>query len=194
MTGPLSHIRVRDLGRLLADDKARMGTSHRNVQPKDVYACRDGDMVLAVGNDSQFVKFCDALGLKELAVDERFIKNASRVRNLDILRPLIAARLLQQDRAHWVAKLDAAGVPAGPINSIGEVFQDPQVKHRGLQLSLHHPLSGTVPSVASPMRFAQNPLAPDRAPPLLGEHSTDILHSIGIDDARIAQLRQNGVV
>ena len=175
-------------------EPVRMGTSHPNIQPQDVYACRDGDMVLAVGNDSQFIKFCVALDLANLALDERFIKNASRVRNLAVLRPLIAARLVEEDRAYWVAKLDEAGVPAGPINSISEVFQEPQVKHRNMLVNIEHPLSGTVPSVGSPMRFQQAPLVHDRAPPLLGEHSDDILHSIGFNDARIAQLRQNGVV
>ena len=172
----------------------RMGTSHPNIQPQDVYACRDGDMVLAVGNDSQFVKFCTALGLDDLAQDERFRKNSARVRNLGLLQPLIAERLKQNDRQHWVAALDAAGVPAGPINKISEVFEDPQVKHRGMLVQIEHPLSGTVPSVASPMRFMQAPLEHKIAPPLLGEHSDQILHAIGLDDARIAQLRQAGVV
>jgi crotonobetainyl-CoA:carnitine CoA-transferase CaiB-like acyl-CoA transferase len=172
----------------------RMGTSHPNIQPQDVYACRDGDMVLAVGNDSQFVKFCAALGLDDLAQDERFRKNSARVRNLGLLQPLIAERLKQNDRQHWVAALDAAGVPAGPINKISEVFEDPQVMHRGMLVQIEHPLSGTVPSVASPMRFMQAPLEHKIAPPLLGEHSDQILHAIGLDDASIAQLRQAGVV
>jgi crotonobetainyl-CoA:carnitine CoA-transferase CaiB-like acyl-CoA transferase len=173
---------------------SRTGNAHPNIQPQDVFACRDGDMVLAVGNDSQFVKFCDALGLPELARDERFVKNASRVRNLETLRPIIAQRLKEKDRSEWVAALDAAGVPAGPINTVPEVFEDPQVKHRAMLTSLAHPLAPSVPLVASPMRFQQTPLKHERPPPLLGEQSAEILHEIGIDDARIAQLRQAGVV
>jgi crotonobetainyl-CoA:carnitine CoA-transferase CaiB-like acyl-CoA transferase len=173
---------------------SRTGNAHPNIQPQDVFACRDGDMVLAVGNDSQFVKFCDALGLPELARDERFVKNASRVRNLETLRPIIAQRLREKNRSEWVAALDAAGVPAGPINTVPEVFEDPQVKHRAMLTSLAHPLAPSVPLVASPMRFQQTPLKHERPPPLLGEQSAEILHEIGIDDARIAQLRQAGVV
>ncbi|MDE2372149.1 MAG: CoA transferase [Burkholderiales bacterium] len=172
----------------------RMGNSHPNIQPQDVYACRDGDMVLAVGNDGQFIKFCDALGLPELPRDERYAKNAARVRNLETLRPRLAARLAEQDRAHWVAKLDAAGVPAGPINTIAEVFRDPQVEHRGMKIEVEHPLAGAVPLLASPLRFTESPLAHDRAPPLLGEQTVDILHDIGLGDAKIEQLRQAGVI
>ena len=172
----------------------RTGNAHPNIQPQDVFACRDGQIALAVGNDGQFAKLCEVLGQPALAQDERFAKNASRVRNLAVLHPLIAAILKEQDRSHWVAALDAAGVPAGPINAIPEVFEDRQVKHRGMLVDVPHPLSGTVPQVASPMRFTAAPLVHDRAPPLLGEHSVEILRGIGIGDAEIEQLRKSGVV
>ena len=172
----------------------RTGNAHPNIQPQDVFACRDGEIVLAVGNDGQFAKLCEVLGQPALAQDERFAKNASRVRNLAVLHPLIAALLKERDRSHWVAALDAAGVPAGPINAIPEVFEDRQVKHRRMLIDVPHPLSGTVPLVASPMRFTAAPLAHDRAPPLLGEHSVEILHDIGIGDAEIERLRKSGVV
>ena len=172
----------------------RTGNAHPNIQPQDVFACRDGQIALAVGNDGQFAKLCEVLGQPALAQDERFAKNASRVRNLAVLHPLIAAILKEQDRSHWVAALDAAGVPAGPINAIPEVFEDRQVKHRGMLVDVPHPLSGTVPQVASPMRFTAAPLVHDRAPPLLGEHSVEILRDIGIGDAEIEQLRKSGVV
>ena len=172
----------------------RTGNAHPNIQPQDVFACRDGQIALAVGNDGQFAKLCEVLGQPALAQDERFAKNASRVRNLAVLHPLIAGLLKERDRSHWVAALDAAGVPAGPINAIPEVFEDRQVKHRRMLVEVPHPLSGTVPQVASPMRFTAAPLVHDRAPPLLGEHSVEILREIGIGDAEIEQLRKNGVV
>ncbi len=172
----------------------RTGNAHPNIQPQDVFACRDGQIALAVGNDGQFAKLCEVLGQPALAQDERFQKNASRVRNLAVLHPLIAAILKEQDRSHWVAALDAAGVPASPINAIPEVFEDRQVKHRRMLVEVAHPLSGTVPQVASPMRFTAAPLVHDRAPPLLGEHSVEILRDIGIGDAEIEQLRKSGVV
>jgi crotonobetainyl-CoA:carnitine CoA-transferase CaiB-like acyl-CoA transferase len=172
----------------------RTGNAHPNIQPQDVFACRDGQIALAVGNDRQFAKLCEVLGQPVLAQDERFAKNAARVRNLAVLHPLIAGLLKERDRSHWVAALDAAGVPAGPINAIPEVFQDPQVKHRAMLVEVPHPLSGTVPQVASPMRFTAAPLVHDRAPPLLGEHSVEILREIGIGDAEIERLRKSGVV
>ena len=172
----------------------RTGNAHPNIQPQDAFACRDGDMVLAVGNDGQFAKLCEVLGLPELARDERFAKNAARVRNLEALLPIIAAKFKEQDRKRWVDALDAAGVPCGPINSIPEVFADPQVEHRRMRIDLTHPLAGTVPLVASPMRFTEAPLAHDRPPPLLGEHTIEILRELGIDDGELDRLRASGVV
>jgi crotonobetainyl-CoA:carnitine CoA-transferase CaiB-like acyl-CoA transferase len=172
----------------------RAGNRHPNIQPQDVFACADGDMVLAVGNDGQFAKLCEVLGKPELARDERFAKNAARVRNLDALMPVLEAAFRQRDRKHWVDALDAAGVPCGPINSIAEVFEDPQVKHRGMRIEVPHPLAGRVPLVASPMRFREAPLEHERPPPLLGEHSADILRELGIGDAEIGKLRADGVV
>jgi crotonobetainyl-CoA:carnitine CoA-transferase CaiB-like acyl-CoA transferase len=172
----------------------RTGNAHPNIQPQDVFACRDGQIALAVGNDGQFAKLCEVLGKPELARDERFAKNAARVRNLAVLQPLIAGLLKENDRSHWVALLDAAGVPAGPINAIPEVFEDPQVKHRRMLVDVPHPLSGTVPLVASPMRFTAAPLAHDRAPPLLGAHPAEILRDLGIGDAEIDRLKAGGVV
>jgi crotonobetainyl-CoA:carnitine CoA-transferase CaiB-like acyl-CoA transferase len=172
----------------------RTGNAHPNIQPQDVFACRDGDMAVAVGNDGQFVKFCEALGLNELVGDVRFEKNAARVRNLAILRPIIAARLLEKDRSEWVAALDAAGVPASPINSIPEVFADRQVEFRGLIGETPHPLAGTVPQVASPMRFSEAGVEQLRPPPLLGEHTREVLQELGFFGDELAELQRLGVV
>jgi crotonobetainyl-CoA:carnitine CoA-transferase CaiB-like acyl-CoA transferase len=172
----------------------RTGNRHPNIQPQDVFACADGDMVLAVGNDGQFAKLCEVLASPELARDERFAKNAARVRNLDVLMPILAAKFKARDRRHWVDALDAAGVPCGPINTIAEAFDDPQAKHRGMRIEVPHPLAGRVPLVASPMRFREAPVEHERPPPLLGEHSADILRELGYRDADIEQLRTKGVV
>ena len=180
----------------LVSDQApkRNGNAHPNVQPQDVFACRDANIVLAVGNDGQFARFCEALGRPELALDERFAKNQDRVRNRAVLEPIILAELGQRDRKDLIAALDRAGVPCGPINTIPEVFEDPQVKHRKMLIEIAHPQADKVPLVASPMRFKEAPLVHDRAPPLLGQHSIEILKELNIDDARIAQLRADGIV
>jgi crotonobetainyl-CoA:carnitine CoA-transferase CaiB-like acyl-CoA transferase len=162
----------------------RTGNAHPNIQPQDVFASRDGHMVLVVGNDGQFAKCCEVLGRPEWSTDERFAKNAGRVRNLAVLRPQIAEILLTRDTAEWIARLEAAGVPCGPINTVPQVFEEDQVRHRGMLADIAHPLAGTVPQVVSPMRFTDAPLAFERAPPLLGEHTAEILRELGIEDAR----------
>jgi crotonobetainyl-CoA:carnitine CoA-transferase CaiB-like acyl-CoA transferase len=172
----------------------RNGNVHPNVQPQDVFSCRDGKIVLAVGNDGQYAKFCEVLGRPELATDERFATNESRVRNLGILHPIIVEELAKRDRSEFLAKLDRSGVPGGPINSIPDAFEDPQVKHRAMLVDIPHPQASSVSVVGSPMRFREAPIQHDRAPPLLGEHSIEILKELGIDDAQIAQLRAGKVI
>jgi glutaryl-CoA transferase len=161
----------------------RTGNAHPNIQPQDVFATRDGYMVLVVGNDGQFAKCCEVLGRPDWGSDERFAKNSGRVRNLAVLRPLIAEILLERDTADWITRLEAAGVPCGPINTVPQVFEEEQVRHRGMLAEIPHPLAGTVPQVVSPMRFIDAPLTFERAPPLLGEHTAEILRELGIDDA-----------
>jgi crotonobetainyl-CoA:carnitine CoA-transferase CaiB-like acyl-CoA transferase len=157
----------------------RSGNAHPNIQPQDVFRTRDGFMVLAVGNDDQFARFCAVMGRPDLAQDERFRTNAARVRNNAVLTAIISDILASQDRAHWVEGCARAGVPCGPINTIPEVFEEPQVQHRGMRFELPHPVAGQVPQVASPMRFANAPLEYRRPPPLLGEHTDEILREIG---------------
>jgi crotonobetainyl-CoA:carnitine CoA-transferase CaiB-like acyl-CoA transferase len=156
----------------------RGGNAHPNIQPQDVFPCRDGEIVIVVGNDSQFAKFCAVVGRPEWIKDERYSTNPARVRNHASLNPMILAELKREDRAHWVAAFGKAGVPCGPINSIPEAFADPQVKHRGMLFDLPHPSGAKVPQVANPLKFRNTPLRPERAPPLLNEHGEDILKEL----------------
>jgi crotonobetainyl-CoA:carnitine CoA-transferase CaiB-like acyl-CoA transferase len=158
----------------------RTGNAHANIQPQDVFATRDGHLVLVVGNDGQFARCCEVLGRPQWVTDDRFASNAGRVRNLAVLRPAMAEILLQDDAAAWTAKFQAAGVPCGPINTIPQVFADEQVRHRGMCVDIAHPLGGTVPQVVSPMRFREAPLEFRRAPPLLGENTAEILRELGM--------------
>jgi crotonobetainyl-CoA:carnitine CoA-transferase CaiB-like acyl-CoA transferase len=172
----------------------RQGNRHPNIMPQDVFRCADGDVVLAVGNDGQFAKMCQALNRPELATDARYAKNADRVRNKETLMPLIADIFGQWERDELVAALEAVGVPCGPINSVPQVFADPQVVHRRMRMDLPHPSAGTVPQVANPIRMTQAPPRYERAPPLLGQHSTEILRELGLSDKDIEKLRADGVV
>jgi crotonobetainyl-CoA:carnitine CoA-transferase CaiB-like acyl-CoA transferase len=153
----------------------RRGNKHPNIQPQDVFATADGHLVLAVGNDEQFRRFCAALERPELADDARYVTNVLRVRNLDTLHPLISTLLASRPLAHWLAALDRHSVPCGPINTVPMALADPQVQHRQMLRHLPHPQAGTVPQVVSPMRFVNAPLEFDRAPPLLGQHRAEIL-------------------
>jgi crotonobetainyl-CoA:carnitine CoA-transferase CaiB-like acyl-CoA transferase len=172
----------------------RQGNRHPNIMPQDVFKCRDGEVVLAVGNDGQFAKMCVALKRPELASDPRYIKNADRVRNMDELMAVITEIFAQWSRADLVQALEAVSVPCGPINSIAEVFEQEQIKHRGMRMDLPHPKSGSVPQVANPIKFAATPLEYNRAPPTLGQHSDEILREIGMSKTDITKLRGDGVV
>ena len=172
----------------------RNGNAHPNIQPQDVFRCADGDVILVVGNDGQFAKLCEALGQPGWASDPRFASNAERIGNLPDLMALLNAALAVWQRTDLIAALDSAGVPCGPINSVAEVFEEAQVKAREMLRYVPHPSGVDVPQVSTPMRFADATLPVCAAPPLLGEHSTDILAELGYDPARIEALRQTGVI
>ncbi|HEY8611749.1 MAG TPA: CaiB/BaiF CoA-transferase family protein [Roseomonas sp.] len=172
----------------------RGGNRHPNIQPQDVFPCADGQLVLAVGNDGQFRKLCEALDRRDWADDERFATNAGRVRNNAVLTLLLAERFRDFQRVALMEALDAAGVPCAPINDIPQVFEDPQIQHRQMLRHLPHPAAGTVPQVVSPMRFAEAPLRFDRAPPTLGQHTEEVLAELGLDEASAAGLAARGVI
>lgn len=172
----------------------RGGNRHPNIQPQDVFAASDGFFVLAVGNDGQFAKLCAALGHAEWSSDARFATNAARVGANAELTVLLAGVFEQRRRDDIVALLDAAGVPCAPINDVAQVFDDPQIRHRRMVRKLPHPLSGTVPQVVSPMRFAEAPLAFDRGPPLLGQDTRDVLEWLGFSAAEQDEFANEGVI
>ncbi|MFW5331503.1 CaiB/BaiF CoA transferase family protein [Hydrogenophaga sp. ZJX-1] len=172
----------------------RNGNAHPNIQPQDVYRCNDGNVILVVGNDGQFDKLCQVLGHPEWASDTRFMTNAERVRNIAVLSDLLRAEFALRSRADLIAALDKAGVPCGAINTVPEVFEDPQVKARGMLKHVPHPSGAMVPQVSTPMRFSETPLVDVAAPPTLGQHTDDVLTELGYDDKTIAALRAAGVV
>lgn len=168
----------------------RAGNRHPNIQPQDVFKCADGHIVLAVGNDGQFRRFCRVIGRPELADDERYATNQARVNNLPVLLELIAARLAEQPMQTWLSALEQDQVPCGPINTVPMVFADEQVKARGMLRELEHPLAGSVPQVVSPIRLRNAPLAFDRAPPLLGQHTEEVFRELGIATSRASAVTQ----
>ena len=172
----------------------RNGNAHPNIQPQDVYSCADGDVILVVGNDRQFAKLCDVISQPGWVADERFATNAQRVRNIDGLSAMLCAAFGPWEREKLIAALDKAGVPCGPINTVADVFRDPQVQAREMLRHVPHPSGVNVPQVASPMRFAEAPLQTQTAPPLLGQHSDDILAELGYDASGIKALRSAGAV
>ena len=172
----------------------RGGNAHPNIQPQDVFKCSDGQVVLAVGNDGQFVSLCNALGLPELSMDERFKTNALRVKNQLELRPHLDAAFLKNTRAFWTEKMEAAEVPCGPINSVAEALNDPQIVHRKMVRQLDHPVSGKVSQVMTPFHFKNASIKVDQAPPLLGQHTVKILSDLGFSDEEIQNLSKDRVI
>ncbi|WP_426196036.1 CaiB/BaiF CoA transferase family protein [Massilia sp. DWR3-1-1] len=173
----------------------RYGNAHANIVPYQSFACQDGHIIVATGNDSQYRKFVEAGGCPELATDPRFTSNRLRVEHRAILVPLLDAMVARQPRAEWIARLEAVGVPCGPINDIADVFDNEQVIARGIAVELPHPTAGTVTLVRSPMKMSATPVGADTAPPLLGQHTDEVLSEVlGRSAADIAALRERGVV
>jgi crotonobetainyl-CoA:carnitine CoA-transferase CaiB-like acyl-CoA transferase len=172
----------------------RNGNAHPNIQPQDVFKCSDGQIVLAVGNDSQFEKLCEALELTELCNDQRFKTNAQRIKNLLELRSLLDQAFIKNSRSYWTQKMQDAEVPCGPINSIAEALNDPQIVHRQMVRELDHPISGKVPQVMTPFHFTNSSIKVDQAPPLLGQHTLSILSDLGLSDDEIQKLKDDCVI
>ena len=173
----------------------RLGNAHTNIVPYQDFPTADGDFILTVGNDSQFRKFAEVAGRPEWVDDPRFATNKLRVANRSELVPLIRQATVFKTTAQWVAQLEAVGVPCGPINDLAQVFADPQVQARGLAMQLPHALAGLVPQVASPIRLSKTPVEYRNAPPLLGEHTRQVLEQVlGLKAGTVEALRRSGVV
>ena len=173
----------------------RLGNAHPNIVPYQDFPTADGDFILTVGNDNQFRKFAEVVGRPEWGDDPRFVSNKQRVANRAVLVPLIRQATVFKTTAEWVSQLEAVGVPCGPINDLAQVFADPQVQARGLAMQLPHALAGLVPQVASPIRLSGTPVEYRNAPPLLGEHTQEILERVlGLDSVAVEALREAGVL
>jgi crotonobetainyl-CoA:carnitine CoA-transferase CaiB-like acyl-CoA transferase len=173
----------------------RIGNLHPNIVPYQPFRASDGELILACGNDNLYRRFCDAAGCPELATDPRFATNGKRVENRAELTRLLGEVFAKRSKREWLELLEAAGVPNGPINDVAQVFDEPQVKARGVRIELEHPAAGHLPMVASPMRFSATPADYRRAPPLLGEHTAQVLHELlGKSDSEIEALRAARVI
>ncbi len=156
----------------------RAGNAHQNVVPYQVFAASDGHLIVATGNESQYRAYCAAIGAPELGDDPRFATNRLRVANRGTLVPLLADIMREGRRDDWIARLEAAGVPCGPINDIAQAFAHPQAQARQLRHDLPHPGGGVAPVTASPLRFSASPVVYRRAPPLLGQHTEEVLRDV----------------
>jgi crotonobetainyl-CoA:carnitine CoA-transferase CaiB-like acyl-CoA transferase len=173
----------------------RRGNGHPNIVPYEVFAAADGFVILAIGNDGQFAKFCAFAGCPELASDPRYATNPARVANRNDIVAKVNDITKRHTQSHWVDGLAKAGVPCSPVNDIAQVFDDPQVKARGMRIEMPHAGGTNVPLIASPIKMSKTPPAYRRAPPVCGQHTDEVLREmLGMDDGEIGALRERGVV
>lgn len=173
----------------------RLGNSHPNIVPYQAFATADGHIILAVGNDAQFQRFCEVAGVPQLTADVRFATNHQRVQNRKLLIPQIETLIQMQPSAFWLDALEREGVPCGPINNIEEVFADPQVQYRGMKMHMEHPVAGDMNLVSNPIRFNDKPLNADLPPPKLGEHTAALLSELLPDSEEyLDALRAKGII
>lgn len=175
----------------------RYGNGHPNIVPYDVYPCEDQYMALAIGNDAQFLRFCEFAGISELAQDARFTKNSDRVAHRDVLTPLITAVTRKKTLRTWLQGLAAANVPCGPVNTIEQALNDPQTLHRGMRINMPHPQAKDqqVELIGNPVKFSKTPVTYRHHPPALGEQQDDILRNeLQLDNSAIAHLKSKSII
>ena len=176
------------------EEQPRIGNTHPTIVPYQVFATGDGNLVLACGNDQLFAKFCKVAGCEQFLVDTRFATNSARVVNRKILIPLLQEIFYTRSTSDWITALETAGLPCGPINSLSEAFAEPQVLARKIRVDMPHATGGTVPTIASPLRFSATPVKYRYAPPMLGEHTQEILQEMGYSISEIEGFRSEGVI
>ena len=180
---------------LTGETPIRLGNAHPNIAPYQDFPTEDGTIIIAVGNDAQFARMAEAMGHSEWARDPRYAANRQRVENRESLVAIIADVTRGATLHEWIARLEAKGVPCGPVNDIAEVFSDPHVVARGLKFDMQHPLAGNVPLVANPIRLNGAPVAYRSPPPLLGEHTNEVLRQVlSLDEAAIKELEKKGAI
>ncbi len=175
----------------------RLGNAHPNIVPYQLFDTADDPLILAVGNDAQFGRFCEFAGVPELSEDERFHTNSARIANRDALVDLLVPVLKARSRQHWLDGLEELGVPAGPVNNIAQVFEDPQVRHREMKVSVPHETAagGAVDLIGSPINLSETPVRYRHAPPVLGQHTDQVLREVlGVDDEELRQWREDGLI
>ncbi len=173
---------------------SRLGNAHPNIVPYQAFATSDGYIILAVGNDAQFKNFCELAGKPALAVQPEYATNQARVQNREALCAEVAKLLAQKSEGYWLRELTAQGIPCGPVNSVDKVMADPQVNARNMRTSVKHPYNDDLQLVGSPIKLSRTPVTTERAPPLLGEHSDEILADLGYCESDIAALKSKGVL
>jgi len=173
----------------------RRGNVGGGGSPSQAFRCADGLIMLTVGNDLQWARFCKAIGKPELGADPRFSTATKRIENRESLTPMLEAMFATQGKAHWLEVLDQAHIPSGPVNELNEVFAEPQVQERGMAVSVAHPLSASLNLISNPIRFSNTPLTRYEPPPMLGQHTDRVLHDLlGMDNAQLQRLREAKVI
>ncbi len=172
----------------------RRGTWGNGGMPAGMFRCSDGELMLVVGNDGQFARTCEVLGAPELATDPKFLRNNDRVVNGKEIMAIFAGLFLKNSVGHWLEELEKAGVPCGPVNDFAHVFADPHVQSRGMEVKTEHPFEPQLSLIRNALTFSETPVQEYRAPPLLGEHTAEVLSGLGYDAAKIAALKERGAI
>lgn len=178
-------------------EPVRRANAHSNIVPYDVFPTADGYVILAIGNNGQYVKFCDFAGKPEMATDERFLTNDLRVRNRDAITPLLRQMTVMKTTDEWVEGLAPLGVPAAPVNTVPQAFNDPQIQHRGMQIEIDHPISedGKCRLIGNPINLSETPVTYRRPPPMVGEHTDEVLKEmLNLDEAAIGKMRADKII
>ncbi|WP_299475976.1 CaiB/BaiF CoA-transferase family protein [uncultured Roseibium sp.] len=177
------------------DVPGRLGNGHPTIVPYETFPASDQSFIIAVGNDAQFRRFCEIAGTPELADDPLYARNADRVRNRKQLIPIIRRLTIERSASDWIAVLEEAGVPCGPVNDLGQVFSDPQILERNMRITLPHPLSGSVDLIGSPINLDKTPVKYAKAPPMLGADTANVLQRhLGLSDATLKDLSDRGIL